>query len=212
LNNGYFSVKINNNFKSFGGFMGFLSSLFTKTDQSLNLNAAADIEPERKPFVVPENSPSIHSIDVSLKATMDSPAQGSPEIGSTILPQKIANFGSASSDSSQNASPKVAEINQDERQSVVKSNQLNTLEITQEDVIAAYKIFLKRLPESMDVINLRVKMNSDRLLIDFLSSSEFLNRAECKQLIFSLAKKIMDEEKLKSVNTEIASDQNKIAD
>jgi len=65
--------------------------------------------------------------------------------------------------------------------------------MTKEDIIAAYKIFLKRPPESMDVVMPRVGLSADRILIDFFSSSEFLARPEAVKLIFTLAKKIIDE-------------------
>ena len=65
--------------------------------------------------------------------------------------------------------------------------------MTKEDIIAAYKIFLKRPPESMDVVMPRVGLSADRILIDFFSSSEFLVRPEAVKLIFTLAKKIIDE-------------------
>ena len=69
----------------------------------------------------------------------------------------------------------------------------SSLAMTKEDIIAAYKIFLKRLPESIDVVMPRVGLSADRILIDFFSSSEFLARPEAVKLIFTLAKKIIDE-------------------
>lgn len=78
-------------------------------------------------------------------------------------------------------------------QSLPEAEEDPSLAMTKEDIIAAYKIFLKRPPESMEVVLPRVGLSADRILIDFFSSSEFLARPEAVKLIFTLAKKILDE-------------------
>ena len=77
--------------------------------------------------------------------------------------------------------------------------------MSQEDIIAAYKIFLKRHPETMEVIKPRVGLTGDRVLVDFLSSSEFTSRPEVVNLIFALAKKLLDEQKAKTAQEASAS-------
>ena len=73
--------------------------------------------------------------------------------------------------------------------------QMETIKATREDVIAAYKIFLGRLPESMEVVDPRVGVSPSAILLDFLISKEFLDQASKSQLILALAKKILDERK-----------------
>ncbi len=73
--------------------------------------------------------------------------------------------------------------------------QMESLVMSAEDVIAAYKIFLKRHPENLQVIEPRVGHTSDRVLYDFITSGEFLARPEVPNLILALAKKIIDAQK-----------------
>jgi hypothetical protein len=73
--------------------------------------------------------------------------------------------------------------------------QMGTMKATREDVIAAYKIFLGRLPESMEVVDPRVGVAPAALLVDFLASKEFLDQAPKSQLVLAVAKKILDERK-----------------
>ena len=76
--------------------------------------------------------------------------------------------------------------------------QMNSMAMSQEDIIAAYKIFLKRHPENLEVVQPRVGLSGDRVLLDFLSSGEFTSRPDVVQLIFALAKKLLEEQKAKS--------------
>ena len=73
--------------------------------------------------------------------------------------------------------------------------QLDQLEATREDVIAAYKIFLGRLPESEAVLDTWIGVKSQALLADFLKSAEFLANPQKAQFILALAKKILDDRK-----------------
>ena len=80
--------------------------------------------------------------------------------------------------------------------------QMDTLKATREDVIAAYKIFLGRLPESMEVVDPRVGVAPSAIMVDFLNSKEFLDQASKSQLILALAKKILDDRKQTSPSEE----------
>ena len=73
--------------------------------------------------------------------------------------------------------------------------QMDTMKATREDVIAAYKIFLGRVPESMEVVDHRVGQSVAAVLVDFLASKEFLDQAPKSQLVLAVAKKILDERK-----------------
>ncbi len=70
--------------------------------------------------------------------------------------------------------------------------QMATVNATREDVIAAYKIFLGRLPESMEVVQSRVGVAPSALLVDFLGSKEFLDQTPKAQLVLTVAKKIAE--------------------
>ena len=70
--------------------------------------------------------------------------------------------------------------------------QMDTIKATREDVIAAYKIFLGRLPESMEVVDPRVGVSPAALLVDFLASKEFLDQTPKAQLVLTVAKKIVE--------------------
>jgi hypothetical protein len=69
---------------------------------------------------------------------------------------------------------------------------LSNLSATASDVVAAYKIFLKRLPESMDVTNSRVGMDTDKLLLAFFCSDEFLFYEDNRELILELSKRVKE--------------------
>ena len=74
---------------------------------------------------------------------------------------------------------------------------------TREDVIAAYKIFLGRLPESEEVITLWLNTNPEAVLAGFLKSQEFLSHPQKGPFILALAKKILEDRKQResSANT-----------
>ena len=69
------------------------------------------------------------------------------------------------------------------------------LRMAKEDVIAAYKIFLNRLPESTTVMNLRIGGSTEANLIDFVLADEFLKRPEVSPLILGFAKQIIERQK-----------------
>ena len=68
--------------------------------------------------------------------------------------------------------------------------QLSVTSMTAEDIIGAYKVFLNRHPESMNVIQPRVGMTADMVLVDFLTSSEFLSRKGVDKLVANMLKKM----------------------
>ena len=85
--------------------------------------------------------------------------------------------------------------------------QMDSMAMSAEDIIAAYKIFLRRLPESMEVVTPRVGLSAERVLFDFMSSSEFTNRPEVANLVFAVGKKILDERAAKNpASTTTATD------
>ena len=62
---------------------------------------------------------------------------------------------------------------------------------TADDVVAAYKFFLGRMPESHQVVQARVGLDMKRLLIDFMLSNEFLNREELWPIVVESHKRIV---------------------
>jgi hypothetical protein len=66
------------------------------------------------------------------------------------------------------------------------------LRMTREDVIAAYKIFLRRFPESDEVIQSRLNSRVEANLLDFAFVGEFIERADLPVIIFPIAKKLIE--------------------
>lgn len=64
--------------------------------------------------------------------------------------------------------------------------------IMAEDVAAAYKIFLDRLPENMSVLEPRIGTSSQQLFTSFILSEEFLNRRECWPAVIRAAQTIVE--------------------
>jgi hypothetical protein len=67
--------------------------------------------------------------------------------------------------------------------------------VTEADVVAAYKIFLGRLPEARQVIESRIGIAPDQLLISFITAPEFRARKKFNPIILALAKEIIDQSK-----------------
>jgi len=82
------------------------------------------------------------------------------------------------------------------------AGQLDQIEMTREDVIAAFKIFLGRQPESEEVLKPWVGSKPQSLLVSFLRCSEFLDNPIKSQLVLVLAKKILDERKEVALSAE----------
>jgi hypothetical protein len=70
------------------------------------------------------------------------------------------------------------------------------LKMKRQDVIAAYKIFLGRLPQDEVEIEKLLGVSCDQALIHFLLLDEFISRPAIAPLIFSCAKKILDRSKV----------------
>jgi flagellum-specific peptidoglycan hydrolase FlgJ len=70
--------------------------------------------------------------------------------------------------------------------------QMASMQASAEDVIAAYKIFLGRLPESAQVVQQRTGLPVATLLIDFLASAEFLGHPMRAKLLLGLAKRVIE--------------------
>lgn len=70
--------------------------------------------------------------------------------------------------------------------------ELSNLSASASDVVAAYKIFLKRLPESMEVTNSRVGLDTNKLLLAFFCSDEFLHYPENRDLVMRLSEQVQE--------------------
>ena len=170
---------------------------------SSGLKPIAVPEAEKKPFVVPESANAMPSFSqpVELAQLASATQHALPD---TPTPQETSSAPAAPLATplltpSDNAPPALSETTAEKALSAAETpKQMESMLMSQEDIIAAYKIFLKRHPETMEVIKPRVGLTGDRVLVDFLSSSEFTSRPEVVNLIFALAKKLLDEQKAKA--------------
>ena len=158
---------------------------------------------EKKPFVVPESADAMPSFSQPVElAQLASATQH--VVPNTSTPQETSSAAAAPLVTplltpSDNASPALSETTAEKVLSAAETpKQMESMLMSQEDIIAAYKIFLKRHPETLEVIKPRVGLTGDRVLVDFLSSSEFTSRPEVVKLIFALAKKLLEEQKAKA--------------
>ena len=170
---------------------------------SAGLRPSAVPEAEKKPFVVPESANAMPSFSQPVElAHLASAAQHVLPDGPApheAASAKAAPLVTPSATPSDNAPPALSETTAEKVLSAAETpKQMESMLMSQEDIIAAYKIFLKRHPETMEVIKPRVGLTGDRVLVDFLSSSEFTSRPEVVNLIFALAKKLLDEQKAKA--------------
>ena len=177
---------------------------------SAGLRPSAVPEAEKKPFVVPESANAMPSFSQPVElAQLASAAQHVLPDGPApheAASAKAAPFVTPSVTPSDNAPPAFNETTAEKVLSAAETpKQMESMLMSQEDIIAAYKIFLKRHPETMEVIKPRVGLTGDRVLVDFLSSSEFTSRPEVVNLIFALAKKLLDEQKAKTAQEASAS-------
>ena len=160
-------------------------------------------EAEKKPFVVPESANAMPSFSQPVElAQLASATQH--VVPNTPTPQETSSAVAAPLVTplltpSDNAPPVLSETTAEKVLSAAETpKQMESMLMSQEDIIAAYKIFLKRHPETLEVIKPRVGLTGDRVLVDFLSSSEFTSRPEVVKLIFALAKKLLEEQKAKA--------------
>jgi hypothetical protein len=181
---------------------------------SAGLRPSAMPEAEKKPFVVPESANAMPSFSQPVElAQLASAAQhvlpdgpAPHEAASAKAAPLVTPLVTPSATPSDNAPPALSETTAEKVLSAAETpKQMGSMLMSQEDIIAAYKIFLKRHPETMEVIKPRVGLTGDRVLVDFLSSSEFTSRPEVVNLIFALAKKLLDEQKAKATQEATAS-------
>ena len=177
---------------------------------SAGLRPSAVPEAEKKPFVVPESANAMPSFSQPVElAQLASAAQHVLPDGPApheAASAKAAPLVTPSATPSDNAPPALSETTAEKVLSAAETpKQMESMLMSQEDIIAAYKIFLKRHPETMEVIKPRVGLTGDRVLVDFLSSREFTSRPEVVNLIFALAKKLLDEQKAKTAQEASAS-------
>ena len=181
---------------------------------SAGLRPSAVPEAEKKPFVVPESANAMPSFSQPVElAQLASAAQhvlpdgpAPHEAASAKAAPLVTPLVTPSATPSDNAPPALSETTGEKVLSAAETpKQMESMLMSQEDIIAAYKIFLKRHPETMEVIKPRVGLTGDRVLVDFLSSSEFTSRPEVVNLIFALAKKLLDEQKAKTAQEASAS-------
>jgi hypothetical protein len=64
------------------------------------------------------------------------------------------------------------------------------MNVSSEDIIGAFKIFLDRPPESAGVIEARLSKSAELNLIDFVLSDEFLKRADLEQVILKATQQV----------------------
>ena len=74
---------------------------------------------------------------------------------------------------------------------LVVPNNLRSFNMSAEDVIAAYKLFLNRFPENQDVLEQKLGVPPLSLLKDLLVSDEFLSRTEIWKTIVNAAKIVL---------------------
>ena len=178
--------------------MSIFSSLFGKKDSQV---ISAKATPENTPAPIPEhilNPPIVERKPFEVPASeADTSAQSSvtPEVSDA---QTVAeSLGGAVS--VQTASQVLASSGPTAPATAPMPEvlaQMDTNLMTAEDIIAAYKIFLRRRPENMDGVTPRVGLTGDRILFDYLMSDEFTGRPEVAQLVFNCAKKILDAKKV----------------
>ena len=66
------------------------------------------------------------------------------------------------------------------------------MNVSSEDIIGAYKIFLDRPPESAKVIETRLSKTAEVNLIDFVLSDEFLKRPEVSEIVLKAAQQVAE--------------------
>jgi hypothetical protein len=68
--------------------------------------------------------------------------------------------------------------------------QTEIIKATQEDVTAAYKIFLRREPENRMVVESRLGLSREKLFVNFITATEFLKYPENINLILQTARQL----------------------
>lgn len=78
------------------------------------------------------------------------------------------------------------------------TNQINCPLMTAEDIVAAYKLFFRRMPENQEVINNRIGLSANQILSSFLMSDEFTSIPDSSQLLHECIKSIEHKQSSKS--------------
>jgi hypothetical protein len=163
-------------------------------DEALAAQAAAEgrVAESAAPVAAPEPEPVVVPVAPIVETAVPEPALAAePPVAAADVAQQAPVAANVSAEATAKpASPAAVASEQPE-----VLGQMDTMKATREDVIAAYKIFLGRVPESMEVVDPRVGVAPVALLVDFLASKEFLDQAPKAQLVLAVAKKILDERK-----------------
>lgn len=64
------------------------------------------------------------------------------------------------------------------------------LQMNEQDVVAAYKLFLRRTPENKTVVESRIGLPRERMLVNFITAKEFIKYPENISLILQTAQAI----------------------
>jgi hypothetical protein len=81
-------------------------------------------------------------------------------------------------------------LNDEQVEHEIANSKVNESLMTHQDIVTAYRLFLRREPENQEVVKLRVGAARDRILSSFLMSSEFLVHLENIKLVFESARLI----------------------
>jgi hypothetical protein len=170
----------------------------------------AEAQAEAKTFTTLDKSPAAASNSAAAESKSEvipTPVKVTPQVSAPApIAAKLAPQLEAKPNSQPEAKPESQTVtpqpvSQLSTQPATQSATQPILRMTKEDVIAAYKIFLNRLPESTKVIDLRTGGTVEAHLIDFVLSNEFLKRAEVKPMILELAKHLTERQKAATVPT-----------
>lgn len=183
--------------------MSFFSSLFGKKDSQ---TTDADTAPANTPAPIPEH---ILNPPIVERKPFEVPASEADAIAQTSVAPVVSDAQNVAASlggavSVETASQVLASSAPTEPTAPAVLAQMDTDLMTAEDIIAAYKIFLRRRPENMEGVTPRVGLTGDRILFDYLMSDEFTGRPEVAQLVFNSAKKILDAKKLSETDASTA--------
>ncbi len=81
---------------------------------------------------------------------------------------------------------------------------LSAADTSVHDMMAAYKFFLKRLPENFQVVESRIGIPADLMFKDFLLSDEFLSHEDYWPAVIEAAKKVIALNNLKNAGDQVS--------
>lgn len=186
--------------------MSFFSSLFGKKDSQ---TTDADTAPVNTPAPIPEH---ILNPPIIERKPFEVPASEAGAVAQTSVAPEVSDAqnvaaslgGAVSVETASQVLASSVPAAPTEPSTPEVMAQMDSDLMTSEDIIAAYKIFLRRRPENMDGVTPRVGLTGDRILFDYLMSDEFTGRPEVAQLVFNCAKKILDAKKLSETDASTA--------